>query len=680
VKKLKIHRWIIVFIFVFLNNTCALPGNVITKEPIGQTEVVLVNKNYNRQSSRVLIRRITKPTRSNMDFAAYAENVMLYDSIDVVPKLLKEKTLKALHFNHILDSTTITNTLDDTPLLQSEKEAPMHWAGLKQYLLNWNFGKSYSFIEACDSISLEKWGDDDIYQSLQQVTHMYFHKNSVGKYDIWAMIEFKPWAKGIGFLGDENNDQFPELFAKLKDQCISDELLHRILSDYYQKFLNHEEIITWANELASFWYPTYNTDIAHDQINAYWPTNETEQDVVKELDGLTIKNPSVVIKGKPFGKPIYNVFLVDKIESDKMNTTIFPGQNEFHRTIVDEKVKKEKCQQCIHSIEGEVNRYGGGSFPIWSSYFQNMYKYIRDCWSAKPKEVNGIEGSEGVLFFRKSFDYITGGDIQNQKELKNPFPSILALNNRLKEKGVDFIFIPIPTKEEVYPEYIFKSMPENGGRFINPYGRKFIKELCEAGIEVIDLLPEFISVKDSLKKENKFLYQKQDTHWTTDGIELTARLISDRIQQYRWYASVPKKEYKIQESNFQQIGDIVSRLDKARQSNYKTQTLLARQIVGADGVFYEDEKYSPVLMMGDSFLGVYQRTGCKSAGVSAHVAYNVKFPIYVSMIYGGGADMIDRIKRMGSDGLKRTKLIIWVMTARNLYDYYNEWKIIDKLD
>jgi alginate O-acetyltransferase complex protein AlgJ len=85
-------------------------------------------------------------------------------------------------------------------------------------------------------------------------------------------------------------------------------------------------------------------------------------------------------------------------------------------------------------------------------------------------------------------------------------------------------------------------------------------------------------------------------------------------------------------------------------------------------------------MMGDSFLGVYQRTGCKAAGVSAHVAYNTKIPIYVTMSYGGGADIIDRIKRIGSSGLKNTKLVIWIMTARDLYDYYNDWKIINTLD
>lgn len=672
--------WIIVIIFLFPGKNGILSGKEIQKGSVNKADVVLVNKNYNRQTSRVLIRRIIKPTRANLDFAAYDENVILYDSIDAIPKFNNVKTMKVLHFNHILDSTTITRTLNNTPLLQSEITAPMHWSGLKQYLLNWSFDKSYLFIEACDSISQEKWGNDEIYQSLQQVTHMYLHKKETGVYEIWVMVEFKPWAKNIGVINDKNNDEFPKYYAKLNNRCISDQLLHHIIYDYYQKILTRDEIMTWSNELASFWYPTYNTDIAHDQMKNRWPTNETEQDVVRELHGLKVQNPSVIIKGKPFGKPIYNVFLIDQIEPDKSNMSTNLGQAESHTAKIDDTLKKEKYQLCIHTIEEEVKRYGGGSFTVWSSYFQDMYKYFTDTWSAKPKEVKGVEGLDGFLFFRNSFNYVMGGDIQNQKGTKNPLPSILALNKRLKEKDIDFIFIPVPTKLEVYPEYFYPSMPANEDQFINPYGRKFIKELCESGIEVIDLLPEFIAVKDSLRKENKFLYQKQDTHWTTDGIELTARLISKRIQQCQWYPGISKEKYRIQEINFQQIGDIVSRLDMTDQSKYKTQILTARQILRSNGELYNDDKNSPVLMMGDSYLGVYQLTGCKAAGVSAHVAYNTKFPVYVTMSYGGGPDMIDRIKRMGSTGLKNTKIVIWIMTARDLFNYYNEWKIIEKLN
>jgi alginate O-acetyltransferase complex protein AlgJ len=108
--------------------------------------------------------------------------------------------------------------------------------------------------------------------------------------------------------------------------------------------------------------------------------------------------------------------------------------------------------------------------------------------------------------------------------------------------------------------------------------------------------------------------------------------------------------------------------------------LQTHQIIHADSTLYKDQKGSPVLLIGDSFLGVFQRTGCKSAGVSAHIAYNLGLPVQVTMSYGGGADMVGRIERLGREGLKSTKLVVWMMTARDLYDYYDAWKVLEAIN
>ena len=107
-------------------------------------------------------------------------------------------------------------------------------------------------------------------------------------------IEFEPWAQEIGFIGDENKDHFPEFYARLKDLNISEELLNRIISDYHEKMLSREEIKTWANELASFWYPKYNTDIAQDQMKTQWTTNETDQisSSCAVVSGLFVHHPA----------------------------------------------------------------------------------------------------------------------------------------------------------------------------------------------------------------------------------------------------------------------------------------------------------------------------------------------------------------------------------------------------
>ena len=69
-KTTNINKWIIVIIILFPGKNGILSSKEIQKGSVNKADVVLVNKNYNRQSSRVLIRRIIKPTRANLDFAA----------------------------------------------------------------------------------------------------------------------------------------------------------------------------------------------------------------------------------------------------------------------------------------------------------------------------------------------------------------------------------------------------------------------------------------------------------------------------------------------------------------------------------------------------------------------------------------------------------------------------------
>ena len=78
-------------------------------------------------------------------------------------------------------------------------------------------------------------------------------------------------------------------------------------------------------------------------------------------------------------------------------------------------------------------------------------------------------------------------------------------------------------------------------RIVNPYGRKFLRDLQQAGIEVIDLLPDFLSAKQEDPKYPEPPYQKHDTHWTS-ARPCTSQLqrIADRIRHTAWYGELAK--------------------------------------------------------------------------------------------------------------------------------------------
>jgi alginate O-acetyltransferase complex protein AlgJ len=46
------------------------------------------------------------------------------------------------------------------------------------------------------------------------------------------------------------------------------------------------------------------------------------------------------------------------------------------------------------------------------------------------------------------------------------------------------------------------------------------------------------------------------------------------------------------------------------------------------------------------------------------------------MSYGGGPSVRRKLLRRGEDALRPKRLLIWIFSARDLYDYWDDWEII----
>ena len=75
-------------------------------------------------------------------------------------------------------------------------------------------------------------------------------------------IEFAPWFHGFSDLPDEDEDGSPEIYGRAKPGMLDDKALALIREDYAGKVLAAAEVHSWAHKLASYWYPSYNTDLA----------------------------------------------------------------------------------------------------------------------------------------------------------------------------------------------------------------------------------------------------------------------------------------------------------------------------------------------------------------------------------------------------------------------------------
>ena len=642
--------------------------------PITNVEVQTLSPDYDRTRSRVLVRRVARSTRANLDWAAYNKNVVTWDPKDPLSTGAKG-WVQAKVFGDVLVVDSIVAAIDQTGLTPAEQKQPFAFSPMVDFLSQWNYEKSSGLEDARAAVRTFSWGlPPNVQLTYQEITAAWLHRPASGdSVQLWVKIEFQPWAHLFSDFPDEDRDGFPEVYAQLKPGLLTTQALEKLEQDYLNKTLDSSEVKAWANEFASYWYPSYNTDVVGMGASPTWPLSDTEPKVLAELKGKTFAAPAVVIRAKPHGEAIYNVFLVAGLETKPAPTS----SGVTRSGPAGARLLSPEPETLIATIEDELKRLGQGSWNKWAAATKPWRTKIRSRLKARPKALKALIGKDGFLFFRNSLTYVVGGDVQQQPAGKNPFKTIVDFKEYLASMKVDFLLVPIPTKAEVFPDKLLNLVRSDKNiPVLNPHGRKFLLELGQAGVDVVDLLPTFLEARLQTKADQEALYQAQDTHWTNRGLKLAAALLAKRIQRYPWFEGLAEKtiKYRIEQVVFKRHGDLVSRLADAEQLKYKPTSLIGHRVIGPDGKAYDDDPTSPIAILGDSFTGVFQRTDCRNAGVSAHLARELGQPVDLVMSYGGGPNVRRKLMRRGEEDLSKKRLVIWMFAARDFYDYWEDWE------
>jgi len=629
-----------------------------------------LNEGYARTRSQVWVREVTRPTRAALDYAAYHANFMIADPEPEAP-LPAGGTPDTSHpFAGQLDSDSLTGDVTKTPLSEAERQQALAFAPLSEFLQSHKVAGASELAEVGSAVRSERWGLQlPPGTSGQQLSELFVHQGGAGTPELWAKVEFQPWFKPFAGSADQDGDGFPELYGRVAAKAVNPALVAAIQKDYVEPLLSQSEVKAWANQLSSYWYPSFNTDLM--PVGPSWPDAQTEADIKQELGGRTFTAPTIVLRGKPQGKPTYNVLLVHG-EGDA------PAAAAPSRPAL--KLAKTRPSPnpalALETVQHELA--AEGSWTKWQKKLAPIHEALKKRLKAMPPKVKALAGQDGFLFYRNDLEYVTGGDLEQQKKGKNPLPVIIEFKKLLDEQGVDFLFVPVPTKLEVYPEKLDPDFKSLSGQVANPAFRKLIESLSKQGVEVVDLLPALLRAKSESAPE-PFLFQHQDTHWTDRGLRLAADLLAARVKKYPWYAELAKQKrsYDLKETSFTRFGDLQSRLPEAEQKKYTPETLVAHQVM-AGGKPYDDDPDSPVVLLGDSFTGVYELTDAEHAGVSAHIARGISYPLDLVMSYGGGPNVRQKLLRRGVEALGTKKLVIWMMTARDLYNYWEDWEPVKK--
>jgi hypothetical protein len=655
-----------------------------------RADVVTVNTGYRRDTSQVLVRKVTRPSRASLDYAAYHANFMNADPPPEGAAAAAAGTPDASHpFGGKVALDSLTGSITSTPLTADERGHAMAVPPLVELMVSKHVAGADRLEDAVAAVRAETWGLPGGPQIVRQTAALlYLHDPGAGRpVELWIQIEFAPWFHGFSKMPDDDGDGFPNIYGRIDGAALGDPaaIAAYLRTDYEGHVLTPTEVKGWAHQLASYWYPSYNTDLV--AAPAEWPTSETEPSIRQELGSLKVASPTVVMRGKPQGKAVYNVFIVEGGAAAEAAPAA--GGAPASAALQLSKTKPSPAPAAVvQAVKAELAAHGG-SWTAWAGEVAPLHAALKARLAGMPSGTKAFAGADGFLFFRQSVAYATGGDLGKQRRDRNPLPAIGAFRKLLARHGVDLLFVPVPTKVEIYPD---KAAVAPGGaagfdRFagnvVNPFERKFLLDLAAEGVESVDLMPALLAERAHAAGKHEAgepLYQAQDTHWTSRGLELAAKLVAERIRRYPWYHQLAahRRSFRVQDASFTRHGDLHARLPEADKSRYQPETLVGHQVLASDGTPYDDDPDSPVVVLGDSFTGVYELMDCEHAGVSAHISREIGYPVDLVMSYGGGPNVRQKLLRRGEAALGTKKLVVWMMTARDLYDFWEGWQPLGK--
>lgn len=585
-------------------------------------------------------RIVGKPTMAALDFAAYFANPIRLAGKDEKPENYKGK----------MSGVKLTDY--PFPMLDSIQEhepsavngrMPVAWEPLSKLLYTQT--GSDSLAQVIGAVEAVKWDEPEVFRAFQTVTRLWGVPMSDGSVEWWAEVMPAQWTGRTAFYGK----------LKLASRGETAE----VLNFYLTAEMNAEDAQNWARTLSSYWYPTLNTDLEPHSAGSPW---EAKADC----------RPFAVMRGNPMGKPMWIAFDVPAFRlSDEAlraqqvaDSLAAAGEVVPVNRMLD--TTSDARLQTLSSLEGSCP--ANAETAKFRSALENTLAKL-------PKEQNawataGASPAETFLWFRRNANYLLADKITGQDSLHNPLPRLLELKHYLDSIGVQLLVVPVPVKEEIYAERLVAGTPAD--LCVNPAGREFTREMLAAGLDVLDIYPALMAAKAGDEPPH-FSYQRYDTHWSLPGMLAAMEQLAARVTQYSWYGDAGAKpgSLNMQETTTLREGDLVAHLPDAEKAKYPADTLPAMKIFkGAEP--YKGGKNAPILLMGDSFTGVFESVDQKSGGPGSLLAYATGLDVQVLTSWGGGPGVYHRMMKMKKD-MQSKRLVVYMMTARDFWQSPMEW-------
>jgi len=303
----------------------------------------------------------------------------------------------------------------------------------------------------------------------------------------------------------------------------------------------------------------------------------------------------------------------------------------------------------------------------------NLLQSIAD-ESQKDAEGRVIVGNDpDWLFLRSELSHVAKGRFweKNWKDVsvagEDPLPIFLALNEKLKSLGVQFVYVPVPPKVSIYPDKFTKKISTKD-EIIRAI--PFLDKLRMGGIKVIDIEPLLMKERRSNGSQSYCMTDSHPSPWTC---ELIAERVAKEIRGYDWALDSSKKS-KLKFIRSQSIklgikGDLIS--EEGRHDwGAEYLDVVRAGIRGEGGVesVNPDDLASPVIVLGDSHTLIFHEGGdmlMTRAGIVDHLQEKIGFKVFLAASRGSSSQALRQIYK-GPEFWKGKKVLVWISSVREL--------------
>ncbi len=271
------------------------------------------------------------------------------------------------------------------------------------------------------------------------------------------------------------------------------------------------------------------------------------------------------------------------------------------------------------------------------------------------------------------------------------FTAIVSFRDDLAKRGIKLLVMPAPNKESIYPEML-ADRAAGPSAVVNPTTRAVLAKLKEAGVEIVDLFEVYGSRQSAHRVDSGHgpnpqsairnpqsvpYYLAQDSHWSPEGMRLAAEVVARRLLDSGWVEKGPVN-YEMKPAAVERYGDVLRMIRVSQvERRFQPERMNCTQVLDMQtGRPYADDPNSPVLVLGDSFLRIFERDEPGSGGFIAHLACHLGFGL-TSLVNDGGASTLVRQQLARKPALlKGKKVVIWEFVERDIRFGTEGWQVI----